>query len=148
MSSEHRPVYISRRVEFSAAHRYHNPRWSAEKNREVFGPCNSPFGHGHNYKLQVTVAGSVDPETGMIVNLRDIDAVLQEHVVGRLDHRHINEELPEWHDRNPTTENLVVDIWERIEPLMRYANARLHRVRLYESPSLYSEYYGKNTAES
>jgi 6-pyruvoyltetrahydropterin/6-carboxytetrahydropterin synthase len=136
-------VYISRKARFSASHRYHNPAWSAERNREVFGACNNPFGHGHNYEVEATVAGPVDPQTGMVLNLREIDEVLQSQVVSRMDHRHLNEELPEWRDRVPTTENLAVAIWERIEPELRRRGARLARVRLYESPDVYAEYCGE-----
>ena len=138
-----RPVYITRKARFSAAHRYHNPAWTAEKNREVFGPCNNPFGHGHNYEVEVTVEGEVDAETGMVMNLREIDAVLDEEVVSRMDHRHLNEELPEWKDRVPTTENIAIAIWQRVEPRLVRKSARLHRVRVYESPELYAEYLGE-----
>jgi 6-pyruvoyltetrahydropterin/6-carboxytetrahydropterin synthase len=135
-------VYISRKARFSAAHRYHVAGWSAERNREVFGACNNPFGHGHDYVLEVTVGGELDAETGMVLNLREIDEVVQREVVARLDHRHLNEEIPEWRDRVPTTENLAISIWERIEPGLRRAKAQLHRVRLWESPDLYVEYHG------
>lgn len=138
-----RPVYLTRRARFCAAHRYHNPRWSDEKNREVFGPCNREFGHGHNYEVEVTVVGEVDPATGMVLNLRDVDRVLQEEVIARLDHRHLNEELPEWQRAVPTTENIAVDLWQRLEPRFRSPTSRLHRVRLFESPDIYAEYLGE-----
>ena len=138
-----RTVHVCRKARFCAAHRYHNPAWSEERNREIFGPCNNRFGHGHNYEVEVTVSGEVDAATGMVVNLKEIDGVLRTEVVERLDHRHLNEELPEWKDRVPTTENLAIAIWERIEPKLRRRNARLHRVRLYESPDLYAEYHGE-----
>lgn len=143
-----RPVYITRSVSFSAAHRYHNPNWSPEKNREVFGPCNNPFGHGHNYSLEVTVCGDVDPETGMVMNLSEIASVLEEEIVDRLDHRHLSEELPEWKTKVPTTENLAIDIWNRLAPRLERPHARLYRVRLYESPDLFAEYYGGGTPSS
>jgi 6-pyruvoyltetrahydropterin/6-carboxytetrahydropterin synthase len=142
-----RPVHITRKVRFSAAHRYYNPRWNEERNREVFGSCYSRHGHGHNYELEVTVAGEVDPETGMVLNLRDIDAILQEEVVSRLDHRHLNEELPEWRERVPTTENLAVALWERLAPRLESRQARLFRVRLFESPDLYAEYFGGSSRQ-
>jgi len=137
-------VYITRKARFSAAHRYHVAAWSPERNREVFGPCNNPFGHGHNYEIEVTVAGQVDPETGMVLNLREIDAVLQREVIERLDHRHLSAELPEWHHQVPTTENLAVAIWERIAPHLERRCACLHRVRVYESADLYAEYLGED----
>ncbi len=138
-------VHVTRKARFSAAHRYHNPAWSAEKNREVFGPCNNPFGHGHNYEVEVTVVGSVDPATGMVINLREIDKILQEEVISRMDHRHLNEELPEWRHRVPTTENLAIAIWERIAPRLLGGYSRLFRVRICESPDLYAEYFGEET---
>ena len=138
-----RNVHISRKARFSAAHRYHNPRWSPEKNLAVFGACNSLHGHGHNYELEVTICGDVDPETGMILNLREIDEVIQAEVVSRMDHRHLNEDLPEWKDRVPTTENLAVAIWERLEPRLRGRQCQLHRVRVHESPDLWADYFGE-----
>ena len=142
-----RVVDITRRVSFCAAHRYHNPDWSPERNREVFGPCNNAYGHGHNYELEVTVRGSVDPETGMVIHLAEIASILHEEVFVRLDHRHLSEELPEWKSKIPTTENLAVDIWNRLAPRLERPNAGLYRVRLYESPDLYAEYFGDETAE-
>lgn len=141
--NQRRSVYVSRKAKFSAAHRYFNPEWSEARNREIFGPCANPFGHGHNYEVEVTVEGDVDPQTGMVLNLREIDQVLQEEVVSRLDHRHLNEELPEWRHRIPTTENLAVEIWERIKPRLDRPSARLFRVRVWESPDLYAEYLGE-----
>ncbi len=141
-----RPVDITRRVSFCAAHRYHNPAWSLEKNREIFGPCNNQFGHGHNYELEVTVRGDVDPETGMVVNLSEIAAVLHEEVFARMDHRHLSEELPEWKSKIPTTENLAIDIWNRLVARLERPHARLYRVRLYESPNLFAEYFGDDAS--
>ncbi|HVR74939.1 MAG TPA: 6-carboxytetrahydropterin synthase [Planctomycetota bacterium] len=139
-----RPVYVTRKARFSAAVRHSNPAWSEERNRKVFGACANPFGHGHNYEVEVTVGGEVDRETGMVLNLKEIDAVLQEEVVSRMDHRHLNEELPEWRTRIPTTENLAIAIWERIEHRLSRQNARLHRVRVHESPDVYAEYLGED----
>src|SRR4029453_1105500 len=105
--------------------------------------CNNPHGHGHNYEVEVTVEGEVAPETGMVMNLRDIDQVLEEEVVSRWDHRHLNEDLPEWKSVIPTSENLAVAVWERIAPRLARPNARLASVRVYESPDLYAEYRGE-----
>jgi len=138
-----RKVQITRKAGFSASHRYYNPAWSEERNREVFGPCANPFGHGHNYEVEVTVEGEVDPQTGMVLNLREIDQVLQEEVVSRMDHRHLNEELPEWRSKVPTTENLAIEIWARVAPRLQGRSWRLHRVRVHESPDLYAEYFGE-----
>lgn len=143
MTSPPRKVLVTRKARFSAAHRYHNPAWSDERNREVFGACNNPAGHGHNYEVEVTVEGSVDPTTGMVINLREIDAILQEEVISRLDHRHLNVDLPDWKDRQPTTENIAIAIWDRIAPRLARGHARLHRVRVHETPDLYADYLGE-----
>ena len=157
MTSESRPdgtreaaserVRITRKVTFSASHRYHNASWSQERNREIFGACNRPHGHGHNYLLEVTVEGLVDPETGMVLNLREVDGILDKHIVAVFDHRHINEEVPGFDERVPTTENLVVSMWEMLEPVFQSRSAKLHRLRLFETADLYAEYLGETDAE-
>ena len=100
-------VRLTKRLEFSAAHRYHNPAWSEERNRAVFGRCNNPHGHGHNYLLEVTVAGAVDHVTGMVVNLYDLKTVL-EQVLVEFDHKNLQEDTPYFSGRIPTTENFAV----------------------------------------
>ncbi len=148
MSPSPGQVLVTRKAKFSAAHRYHNPAWSDEKNREVFGASNNPFGHGHNYEVEVTVAGYVDSATGMVINLREIDKVLKEEVVSRMDNRHLNEELPEWRTVVPTTENIAIAIWERIAPRLEREKHRLLRVRVHESPELYAEYLGEEAPQT
>jgi 6-pyruvoyltetrahydropterin/6-carboxytetrahydropterin synthase len=137
------PVYLTRKARFCAAHRYHNPAWSDARNQEAFGPCNNRYGHGHNYELEVTVAGQPDAETGMLIELTQLDHVIDEHVVQRLDHRHLNEELPEWRTRIPTAENLVRDLWNRLEPALERPHCHLHRLRLKECDDLFADYYGE-----
>ena len=136
------PVYLTRKARFCAAHRYHNEDWSEARNRAVFGACNNPFGHGHNYELEVTVAGQPAPDTGMVVDLVALDKAIEEQVIRRLDHRHLTEELPEWRDQIPTTENMVRDLWTRLEPVLKSDCSRLHRLRLKESDDLFADYYG------
>ena len=136
-------VEITRKVRFCAAHRYHREDWTAEKNREVFGACNNPHGHGHNYELEVTLRGPVDPFTGMVINLRRVDEILQEQVVSLLDHRNINEEVKGFEDTVPTTENLAIHIWKLIEPGFSREEVHLSRVRLREDAFLYAEYCGE-----
>lgn len=138
-------VDVTRKVRFCSAHRYHREDWTPEKNREVFGACNNPYGHGHNYELEVTIRGSVDPITGMVINLRQIDEILQEKVVERFDHRHINEEVEGFTDTIPTTENLAVYIWKLIEPEFEKEEVKLSRVRLREDSFLYAEYFGESS---
>jgi 6-pyruvoyltetrahydropterin/6-carboxytetrahydropterin synthase len=134
---------LTRRVNFSAAHRYHRPEWSAERNREVFGACNNPFGHGHNYTLEVTVRAEVDPLTGFSVDLGALDELLRHEVTERLDHQHVNHAIQEFGDGGltPTTENILVWLWPRLERGLT-SGARLQRLRLQEEPGFYVDYYG------
>ncbi|MEQ8765379.1 MAG: 6-carboxytetrahydropterin synthase [Planctomycetota bacterium] len=139
--SETRPTYLTRRLRFSAAHRYHHPELSDEENRRIFGACNNRYGHGHNYELEVTVVGPVDPVTGMVMNLVDLDQLLQREIVTRFDHRHINHEVEGFDTCVPTTENLAARMWKLLE-LELPEHCRLHRIRLYEDPDLYVDCYG------
>lgn len=133
---------LTRAVRFSAGHRYHRSEWSEEKNREVFGKCASPPGHGHNYRCEVTVEGHVDSETGMVVDLGELDRILEEEVAGPMDHAFLNE-LPEFDEagRIPTTENLARVIWARLRPRLP-EGCRLSRVRVREDRDLWSDYTG------
>ena len=135
-------TYLTRVVHFSAAHRYYRPDWSEARNREVFGLCANPYGHGHNYSLEVTVAGEPDPETGFSVDLGELDHLLDTVVRGRLDHQHINHGVPEFGPGGliPTTENLVVWIWDKLGATL--AGARLVRLRLKEDANLFVDYFG------
>ncbi len=133
-------VYLTRKVEFSASHLYHNPEFSAEENRRVFGKCNNPHGHGHNYVLEVTVAGEPDARTGMIIDLQELKELLQSEILERMDHRFLNYEVAELKGRIPTTETVAMTIWELLEPKIQ--RARLHRVRLYETPDLFVDCFG------
>ncbi len=133
-------IYLTRRAEFSAAHYYHNPELSPEENRRLFGKCNNPHGHGHNYTLEVTVVGEVDARTGMILDVKDLKAALEKEVLAAMDHRFLNKEVPVFAEKIPTTENLAVEIWRRLAPNL--PAGRLYRVRLYETPDLYVDYYG------
>lgn len=133
-------IYLTRRAEFSASHYYRNPALSAEENQRVFGKCANPHGHGHNYTVEVTVAGDVDPQTGMVINIKELKQILESEVLNAMDHKLLNAEVPEFLTSNPTTENIAVAIWRRLAP--KLARAKLHRVRLYETQDLYADYYG------
>ncbi|MGH9471010.1 MAG: 6-carboxytetrahydropterin synthase [Terriglobia bacterium] len=133
-------IYLTRRVEFSASHYYHNPAFSEEENRRVFGKCSNLHGHGHNYALEVTVAGDVDPATGMVLNITDLKKLLEAEVIEPMDHKMLNKEVPAFAQRIPTTENIAVEIWRRLSPRLSFG--KLHRVRLYETDDLYVDYYG------
>jgi 6-pyruvoyltetrahydropterin/6-carboxytetrahydropterin synthase len=128
-------IRLTRKTEFCAAHFYHNPAFSAEENRRIFGKCNNPHGHGHNYVLEVTVAGEPDAATGMLLDLRELKDIVEREVVQRLDHRHLNYEVPELAGKIPTCENVAAQIWRWLAPSI--TTGRLARVRLYESPDLY-----------
>ena len=133
-------IYVTRRAEFSASHYYHNPDLTPEENRRLFGKCNNPHGHGHNYTLEVTVAGEVDPTTGMVMDLKDLKKLLEAEVLEQMDHKFLNKEVAVFSTTIPTTENIAVEIWKMIQPKLRLG--RLHRIRLYETPDLYVEYLG------
>ena len=138
-----RQALLTREVRFSAAHRYFRPEWTEARNRETFGPCANPHGHGHLYRLEVTVAGVVAEDTGFAVDLATLDGILQREVVDVLDHQYINHVVPEFAPggRIPTTENLLIWIWPRVERALP-AGARLHRMRLREDEGLHAEYFG------
>ncbi len=129
-------VLLTKRIEFAAAHRYHKPEWDEAKNRAVFGPCYNEPGHGHNYMLEVTVAGEVDPHTGMVVNLFDLKRVLV-HVLEEFDHKHFNLDMSYFKDRIPTSENIARLLWTKLEHQRDIG--RLEGVRLYEDEDLYAD---------
>jgi 6-pyruvoyltetrahydropterin/6-carboxytetrahydropterin synthase len=134
-------VKVTRRMHFSAAHRLFHADWSDERNRQVFGACANPNWHGHNYELDVTVSGPIDPDTGFVMDLARLKALVQERVIDDVDHRNLNLEVPWLNDRLPSTENLVVAIWERLVDRMPDP-LRLCRLVLYETPRNYVEYEG------
>ncbi len=134
-------VLLTRKAEFSASHYYWNPAWSEEENVCVFGKCANRNGHGHNYTLEVTVAGDVDADTGFVVDLKALKEILEREVVSVYDHRHLNLEVPEFATLVPTTENIAIEVWKRLDG--KVPGARLHRVRVYEMPDLFADYYGE-----
>lgn len=134
-------VRVTRRLHFSAAHRLHRSDWSDERNREVFGDCANPNWHGHNYELEVTVEGEVDPETGFVMDLKELRDQVQKSVLADLDHRNLNLEVAWLQGVNPTTENVVVAIWNRLAPRMP-DGVCLKRLVLYETPRNHVEYEG------
>ena len=134
-------VRATRRAHFSAAHRLYRPDWSDEQNAQVFGDCSNPNWHGHNYELDVTVEGPVDPETGFVMDLKRLKEALEERVVGDLDHKNLNLEVSWLEGLNPTTENLVVAVWDRLVDAMP-PGVRLARIVLHETPRNSVEYTG------
>ena len=130
-------VEVTRRAHFCAGHRYWRPEWSLAKNREVFGACANEHGHGHNYTVEVTLSGPVDPVTGMVINLTEVDRLIQAHVIERLDHKNLNIDVLELAGRVPTTEVLAGFVWDQL--VSRVTVGRLIRVRVCESEDLWAE---------
>lgn len=136
-------VYLTKVYEFSAAHRLHSHTLSEEENREIFGKCNNPAGHGHNYVLEVTVKGDVDERTGLVAGLDFLDEVVQKQVYTRFDYKHLNVDTPEFEMLNPTSENFVKVLWDVLAPNLRPVT--LYRLRLRETPKNHFDYYGESS---
>jgi 6-pyruvoyltetrahydropterin/6-carboxytetrahydropterin synthase len=130
------PVLLTKRIEFAAAHRYIKAEWDEAKNRAVFGPCYNPPAHGHNYMVEVTVSGEVDPKTGMVVNLFDLKRVLL-NVLEEFDHKNLNLDMPYFEGRIPTSENLACVLWTKLDT--QKSIGTLHAIRLYEDEDLYAD---------
>lgn len=137
-------IYVTRKIEFSASHTYHNPALSPEENRRLFGKLADPLGHGHNYVLEVTVAGEPDERTGMVLDLKELKEILQRQVMEVFDHKFINQQVPQMQGQVPTTENIARAIWALLEG--RVKRGTLHHLRLYETPDLFVDYYGGGAA--
>jgi 6-pyruvoyltetrahydropterin/6-carboxytetrahydropterin synthase len=130
-------AYLTKTFGFSAAHRLHSSLLSEEENRAVFGKCNNPNGHGHNYELEVTVQGEIDPRTGMIMDLGALMQIVQEQVLDRFDHKHLNSDTTEFHTLNPTGENITKVIWDLLYPKL---GKSLTKIGLWETPKSFFEY--------
>jgi 6-pyruvoyltetrahydropterin/6-carboxytetrahydropterin synthase len=131
-------IAVFRKAHFNAAHRLHNPKWSAEKNTEIFGLCNNPSYHGHNYELEVKVMGEVDPETGYLIDMKILKDLIKSEVEDRFDHKNLNVDTEEFQNLNPTAENICFVIWKLLRKKLdeRYDLA----VRLFETPRNFVEY--------
>ncbi|MEO1049597.1 MAG: 6-carboxytetrahydropterin synthase [Bacteroidota bacterium] len=137
-------VYVSRKEHFNAAHKLYNPKWSKEKNEEVFGPCANENWHGHNFELIVTVKGNPDPETGFVIDLKKLSQLIRREVTDKLDHKNLNLDVDFMRDQLASCENLIVGIWDILEPKVKElaASGELHALKLYETPRNYVEYFG------
>ncbi|HET9056209.1 MAG TPA: 6-carboxytetrahydropterin synthase [Chitinophagaceae bacterium] len=135
-------VYLTRIEHFNAAHKLFNPRWSREQNEEVFGKCANENWHGHNYDLHVTVKGMPDPDTGFLYDVKKLSIIIREHVIEKIDHRNLNIDVKFMEGKMCSTENLAVGIWKELEPHLP-PEIRLHCIKLYETSSIYVEYYGE-----
>jgi len=135
-------MLITRRVEFSASHVCRNPQLSEAENQQLFGLAANPNGHGHNYAVEVSLRGEPDAVTGMVFDLKDLKQIITAQVVEPYDHRFLNYEVPPFDRVIPTTENIARDIWRRLEPHLSNGRAKLHAVRVYETPDLFVDYCG------
>jgi 6-pyruvoyltetrahydropterin/6-carboxytetrahydropterin synthase len=135
-------IYITRRERFNAAHRLFKPEYSDEKNLQVFGKCSNPNWHGHNYTLFITVKGDVNPDTGFLLNLKDLSYLIDQRVIEKLDHRNINLEVDFMDGKLASTENLAIGIWNELTDPIKEMGAELHSVKLYETENNFVEYFG------
>ena len=131
-------ISVFRKAHFNAAHRLHNPKWSEEKNKEVYGLCNNPNYHGHNYELEVRVSGEVNPETGYLIDLKVLSDIIKKHVEDKFDHKNLNLDIPEFKDEIVSTENFCYLIYQIMKNQLDPAFDL--RIRLYETPRNYVEY--------
>jgi 6-pyruvoyltetrahydropterin/6-carboxytetrahydropterin synthase len=134
-------LLVTRRMRFNAAHRVHNPALSDEENTALFGKCNNPNWHGHNYDLEVTVEGTVDPKTGYVIDLGQLKALVEREIIDKVDHKNLNLDVDFMRGTNPTTENIVLACWRVLAP--RVSPGRLTRLRLWETENNYVEYDGR-----
>ena len=135
-------IFITRKEHFNAAHRLFKPEYDDAKNLEVFGKCSNPNWHGHNYELMVTVKGEVNPETGFLMNLKELSRLINIFVLDKLDHKNVNLEVDFMSGKLASTENLAIAIWGQLEQPIKDAGAHLHRIMLYETERNFVEYYG------
>ena len=135
-------VYITRRETFNAAHKLHREEWSEEKNLEVFGKCSNKNWHGHNFTIYVTVKGVPSSDTGFVINLKDLSQIIKDEVVEPLDHRNLNLDVPFLKGMLASTENIVIQVWDRIKDPIRKAGGELAKIKLVETENNYAEYFG------
>jgi 6-pyruvoyltetrahydropterin/6-carboxytetrahydropterin synthase len=136
-------IYITRRERFNAAHRLFRTDFDDDKNYEVFGKCSNPNWHGHNYELFVTIKGDINPQTGFLVNLNDLKAVVKEKVTDKLDHKNLNTEVDFLSGKFTSTEVLCVSIWKQLSEEVKKLGASLHKIKVVETENNFVEYYGE-----
>jgi len=136
-------MYVTRRETFNAAHKVYNPAWDDTKNMEVFGGCANPNWHGHNYTLFVTVKGSINKDTGFVIDLKKLSQLIRKHIIEKVDHKNFNLDVPFLKDILPSTENVVKVFWEVLEEPIANMSCKLHSVKLHETENNYVEYFGE-----
>jgi 6-pyruvoyltetrahydropterin/6-carboxytetrahydropterin synthase len=134
-------VYLTRKEHFSASHRLHNPDWTDEKNQEVYGKCNNLYGHGHNYDMEVTVVGNPPKETGMVIDLKRLSDIINEEIIDKVDHKHMNFDVDFLQGLIPTAENMVIAFWQILNNNIQ--GGTLYAIKLYESDNNFAEYRGE-----
>lgn len=134
-------VYVTRRETFSASHRLYNPEFSEEDNNKVFGKCNNQNGHGHNYVLEVIVAGEINPQTGYVIDLKELKKIIKENVIKKIDHKHLNLDVDFMKNIIPTAENIAIGIWGQL--VDKIPAGKLYSVKVYETENNYAEYKGE-----
>ncbi len=134
-------VYLTRKEHFNAAHKLYNPSWSQEKNEGIFGACANENWHGHNFDLYVTIKGNPDVETGFLMDAKKLSKLIDDQIIEKLDHKNLNLDVEFLQNMMCTTENLAVAIWQQLSPYLP-ENAKLHCIKLYETPRIYVEYFG------
>lgn len=134
-------VYVSRKAHFAASHRLYNPAWNNEQNDRVFGKCNNPNGHGHNYDIEVTVAGAPPADTGMVIDLKELAEIVDRELIELVDHKHLNLDVPFLKGIIPTAENMAIAFWKILEP--KIPQGKLSSIKLYESGNNFVEYKGE-----
>lgn len=135
-------IYITRKASFNAAHKLSRPDWTEDKNAEVYGKCANPNWHGHNYQLYVTVKGEVNPETGFLVDLKWLKDITNINVVDKIDHKNLNLDVDFMKGKLASTENLAIEIWKVLFPLITPSGAQLHCIKIYETENNFVEYFG------
>lgn len=134
-------VYLTRLEHFNAAHKLYNPKWSRERNEEVFGVCANENWHGHNFNLFVTIKGEINPETGFLFDVKKLSKIMKEHVIEKLDHKNLNVDVDFLQGKMCSTEVLAMEIWNQLKPQLPL-NVQLHCIKLYETPRIFVEYFG------
>lgn len=133
-------IYVTKKIKICSAHRLHSHQLSDEENAELYGVCNNFYGHGHNYILEVTFVGNIDPVTGMVINFNDIEKLLNQHIIEKFDHKHLNHDVDEFKELVPTAENIAVVFWKLLAGTT--TSAKLYKIKLYETEESSVEYYG------
>ncbi|MCS7077034.1 MAG: 6-carboxytetrahydropterin synthase [Bacteroidia bacterium] len=136
-------IYITRRLYFNATHKLWNDSWTPEENKRIFGPCANENWHGHNYTLDITVAGNINPETGYVIDLKEIKEIAEKHIISKVDHKNLTLDVDFMKGLNPTTEVLAIKFWEILYPLLKRDNACLYEITLYETERQWVSYKGE-----